>query len=30
MLRRLLMTFGLSYLMKRLSGGSRRPGIRRY
>ncbi|NJC05238.1 hypothetical protein GGQ97_001031 [Sphingomonas kaistensis] len=29
MLRRLLMTFGLSYLMKRLAGG-RRPGVRRY
>ena len=29
MLRRLLMTFGLSYLMKRLFGG-RRFGVRRY
>ena len=28
MLRRLLMTFGLSYLMKRFAGGARPPGVR--
>jgi hypothetical protein len=30
MLRRLLFTVGIGYLMRRLSGGGRRPGMRRW